>query len=80
MRLSPPHIHYLVPGGALCPDGKTWIATGYKDRLLPVKALCRLFRGKSRAPAQEGRTPRRRTSHCLEKTLDRSLRIRGNRQ
>jgi hypothetical protein len=21
-----PHIHYLVPGGALSPDGSTWLA------------------------------------------------------
>jgi hypothetical protein len=33
-----PHIHYLVPGGGLSPDGRQWIASGRKF-LLPVKAL-----------------------------------------
>jgi hypothetical protein len=44
-----PHIHYLVPGGALSPDADTWIAPKYKDWLLPVKALSKLFRGKFKA-------------------------------
>ena len=33
-----PHIHYLVPGGGLSPDGRQWIAAR-KKFLLPVKAL-----------------------------------------
>jgi hypothetical protein len=33
-----PHIHYLVPGGGLSPDGRTWIAAR-PNFLLPVKAL-----------------------------------------
>ncbi|HSH81704.1 MAG TPA: IS91 family transposase [Herpetosiphonaceae bacterium] len=42
-----PHIHYLVPGGALAPDGATWL--GVKGRvLLHVKPLAKLFRGKVR--------------------------------
>jgi hypothetical protein len=33
-----PHIHYLVPGGGLSPDGRQWIAA--RDNfLLPIKAL-----------------------------------------
>jgi len=40
-----PHVHYLVPGGGLASDGKTWLpARG--QFLLPVRALSRLFRGK----------------------------------
>ncbi len=43
-----PHIHYLVPGGALARDGTTWL--GVKGRvLLHVKPLAKLFRGKVRA-------------------------------
>ena len=40
-----PHVHCVVPGGGLCPDGDRWIACrpGF---LLPVKVLSRVFRGK----------------------------------
>jgi len=40
-----PHLHCVVTGGGLCPDGTRWVAArqGY---LLPVKVLARLFRGK----------------------------------
>jgi hypothetical protein len=44
-----PHIHYLVPGGALSPDGTAWLECRYKDWLVPVKALSKLYRGKFRA-------------------------------
>lgn len=33
-----PHIHYLIPGGGLSPDGRTWIPSREKF-LLPVKPL-----------------------------------------
>ena len=33
-----PHIHYLIPGGGLSPDGRQWIASRPKF-LLPIKAL-----------------------------------------
>ena len=38
-----PHVHVIVPGGGLAPDGKTWIACrpGF---FLPVKVLQRLYR------------------------------------
>ncbi|MDQ5854092.1 MAG: IS91 family transposase [Chloroflexota bacterium] len=43
-----PHIHYLVPAGALAPDGAHWL--GAKGRfLVHVKPLAKLFRGKVRA-------------------------------
>ena len=38
-----PHIHYLVPGGGLSPDGRSWIAANPKF-LLPVKPLGAHFR------------------------------------
>jgi hypothetical protein len=42
-----PHIHYLVPGGGLSPDGRRWVAAR-KGFLLPVKALgarfCTVFK------------------------------------
>ena len=38
-----PHVHCIVPGGGLSPDGKTWIACrpGF---FLPVRVLSRLYR------------------------------------
>ncbi|MDQ2762499.1 MAG: IS91 family transposase [Pseudomonadota bacterium] len=39
-----PHLHFLVPGGGIAPDGERWIACrpGF---FLPVRVLSRLFRG-----------------------------------
>ena len=42
-----PHVHYLVPGGALSPDGQTWLPTR-KGFFLPVRPLGVLFRAKFR--------------------------------
>src|SRR5205085_2494723 len=38
-----PHVHIVVPGGGLAPDGSSWIACrpGF---FLPVRVLSRLFR------------------------------------
>jgi Putative transposase/Transposase zinc-binding domain len=40
-----PHVHVIVPGGGLSPDGTRWISCkpGF---FLPVRVLSRLFRGK----------------------------------
>src|SRR5919199_770383 len=40
------HVHCVVTGGALAPDGTHWIPTKRRDFLFPVKALSRVFRGK----------------------------------
>ena len=40
------HVHCVVTGGALAPDGSRWIPTKRRDFLFPVKALARVFRGK----------------------------------
>jgi hypothetical protein len=47
-----PHLHCVVTGGGLSPDGRHWIPArrGY---LLPVKVLGRLFRGKFLAGVKE---------------------------
>jgi len=39
-----PHLHCVVPGGGLSPDGRRWVAcrNGF---FLPVRVLSRLFRG-----------------------------------
>jgi len=41
--LDHPHLHCVVPGGGLSPDGKRWISCR-KKFLLPVRVLSRLFR------------------------------------
>jgi hypothetical protein len=40
-----PHLHCVVTGGGLSPDGQRWVA-GRRRYLLPVKVLGKLFRGK----------------------------------
>jgi hypothetical protein len=42
--LHHPHVHFLVPGGGIAPDGKSWIACrpGF---FLPVTVLSSMFRG-----------------------------------
>ena len=39
------HLHCLVTGGGLSPDGQQWIS-GRKGFLFPVRALSKVFRGK----------------------------------
>lgn len=43
-----PHVHMLVPGGALAPDGRTWLPVPGRSKryLVPVKALSKHFRGR----------------------------------
>jgi Putative transposase/Transposase zinc-binding domain len=38
-----PHVHVIVPGGGLSPDGSRWIACK-RNFFLPVRVLSRLFR------------------------------------
>ena len=42
--LHHPHIHFLIPGGGIAPDGQSWVACrpGF---FLPVRVLSRMFRG-----------------------------------
>jgi hypothetical protein len=42
-----PHVHYLIPGGGLAPNGHTWRPAKY-NFLLPEKPLARIFRAKFR--------------------------------
>jgi len=44
MAYHPPS-HDLVPGGALAPDGSTWLTPRYAEWLVPVHALSKLFQG-----------------------------------
>ena len=47
-----PHVHCVVPGGGLSPDGSRWVPCrpGF---FLPVRVLSRLFRGKFLARLQD---------------------------
>jgi Putative transposase/Transposase zinc-binding domain len=40
-----PHVHCVVPGGGLSPDGTRWVGSR-PDYFLPVSVLSRVFRGK----------------------------------
>jgi hypothetical protein len=40
-----PHVHCVVPGGGLAPDGTRWVPAR-KRFFLPVRVLSRVFRGK----------------------------------
>ena len=41
-----PHLHCIVTGGALSPDGKRWRSPKQRKFLFPVQAVAALFRGK----------------------------------
>ena len=41
-----PHVHAIVPGGGLTPQGQWRMAKGKKKFLFPVKAMSQVFRGK----------------------------------
>jgi len=49
-----PHVHLLVPGGALGPDGRTWLKPpAYRKLyLVPQRALAKRFRGRFLALAR----------------------------
>lgn len=51
--LHHPHIHCIVPGGGLSPDGTRWVKCRSPNFFLPVVALSRLFRGKFLAHLEE---------------------------
>ena len=43
-----PHVHVLITGGGLAPDGSRWVPTPRPDFLFPGYVLARVFRGKMR--------------------------------
>lgn len=47
-----PHVHYLVPGGGLAGDGRSWV-TAKADFLVHVKPLAALFRAKLRSALRQ---------------------------
>jgi len=47
-----PHVHFVVPGGGVSPDGSTWQACP-ENFLLPEKAAAKIFPGKFRDAMRE---------------------------
>src|SRR5215813_753464 len=41
-----PHVHLLVTGGGLSPDGKAWLPARHANYFVPVQALSLIFRAK----------------------------------
>ena len=66
------HLHCLIPGGALSPDGKEW-HRAKSNYLFPVKALSRHFRGVMvsalRQALNDGRLPRITDQRAASATL-----------
>jgi hypothetical protein len=58
-----PHVHYIVPGGGLSPDGRKWVSARQTDWLLPVAKLAAVFARRmdeavrAEAPAQHAMIP-----------------------
>lgn len=56
-----PHLHCVVTGGGLSPDGQTWVTPKSRGKarkkpfLFPVKVISRLFRGKFLAALEKAR-------------------------
>ncbi|MCG3157229.1 MAG: hypothetical protein DKINENOH_03861 [bacterium] len=50
-----PHLHFIVAGGGLSPDGMTWLPVRGKF-LVPVKALSKIFRAKFRDALKQQKT------------------------
>ena len=46
------HLHCIVTGGGLSPDGEHWVAGKKRRFLFPVRALAKVFRGKFRTRLQ----------------------------
>jgi hypothetical protein len=73
-----PHVHCVVTGGGLAPEGDRWVA-GRPDFFLPVRVLSRVFRGKMlgglRTAFRRGRLrfPGRLTSHAHPRGFDRLI-------
>jgi hypothetical protein len=52
--LYPPHVHYLVPGGGLTPDGLRWKRVTDPEFFLPTKVLAARFKNRLRRWLEAG--------------------------
>ncbi len=58
-----PHVHCVVPGGGIAPDGDRWIACR-PNFFLPVRVLSRVFRGKFLAMVRRAFTDGKLSFQC----------------
>ena len=71
-----PHLHCIIPGGGLSPDGSRWISCrpGF---FLPVRILSRVFRGKFieslKAASREGKLIGVKNDDAFNQLLDASV-------
>jgi hypothetical protein len=72
-----PHVHCVVPGGGLSPDGSKWVSCrpGF---FLPVRVLSQVFRGKFidllKRARGKGKLPSAAADDAFEQLLDASVR------
>ena len=64
-----PHVHCVVPGGGLSPDGERWVSC-QDGFFLPVRVLSRLFRGKFLAELQSAWEQQRLGFHTRLRDLE----------
>jgi hypothetical protein len=67
-----PHVHCVVPGGGISPDGGKWVAcrAGF---FLPVRVLSRVFRGKFIASLKRARAAGKLIGWEQDRAFDRML-------
>lgn len=58
-----PHIHCVIPGGGLSPDGASWLASS-KRFFLPISILSEVFRGKLLSRLERAFAGKEVVSHC----------------
>jgi len=56
-----PHVHYLVPGGGMTPDGRRWKRVQDAQFLLPTQVLAARFRNRLRQHLEAGHPDLRQT-------------------
>ena len=59
-----PHVHMIVPGGGIAPDGESWIASR-GNFLVHVHVLSRMFSGKVLAMLKDAHAAEPTARHCL---------------
>src|SRR5262249_30347417 len=72
-----PHVHMIVTGGGISPDGSRWIASR-PDYLVPVEVLSSLFRGRMLAMLSKAHAEGRLEFFCDHKPLADTAAFKGS--